>query len=97
MQKFAIHIFYLLASSITSMNTLSGVTALRRGFRISAIRIKSLSSVHPTTQKFDGEISELYSKIALSHLHEDGPWTKMLHATKKSLSKFEGKQLLDIL
>lgn len=44
---------------------------------------------------FVGEVTELYEVLAKQHTHENGPWNKMIAATKAALPEGTGV-VLDI-
>jgi len=45
----------------------------------------------PVGAKFDGEVSALYARMFEQHMHPNGPWNKMLAATKSALPDGKGK------
>lgn len=75
---------------------------LRRGALVAALpalsrsgRAAMLSSGAPAA--FDGEVSALYSRMFEQHMHERGPWKKIISAMESSLpSLAQGGRVLDL-
>jgi len=59
--------------------------------------IKSMSTSSTQKESFSGEVTELYAVLAKQHLHENGPWNKMISAAQAALSSSSGKgSILDV-
>lgn len=58
-----------------------------------AFRKFSPSWASTKSDSFDGEISKLYATVFMQHAHENGPWKRILEATKSAIPSGKGKVL----